>query len=741
MARQRRRVIWSGRYLTEAAFLPGLILASALSCAGPPGVETAPRSGWAPPWPLLRGPYLGQPLPGDTPEIFADGIVALGNHEHHLAISPDGREMLWVIADKYRNRHTLIRVAERDGVWLSPEVAPFSGRDNDFAPSFFPDGSALLFCSNRPLPGTDEPTPDANIWTVERTPDGWGEPRPLPSPVNDGSSEYNPSITSDGLLVFQDHDDGGADLYTTRFAEGAWQPPEKIRGAVNSPSAEITPFVSGDGRLLVFASDRPGGLGSLDLYASRRLPDGGWADPVNLGPSVNTDAADAVPTLSPDNRMLFLTSFAGFASADFRDRSYEELVRMLRSARNGDGTLYWVSGALLDEAVADQPTQATVPMTLDHNRMLVDGEFPDQDGSWQHARLWVDSGNPDLLLSEGLARRLGLDLSRAPADVVDGKLEVPTPAGLRLDGFPLDLESVKTYVLFEPRWLFGTMHNDANLPSTVLRRYQVVFDYPARTLTMAEPGSLQPRGVAVPASVHPRTGIVQMDAVIAGERFSFALDNGASYSFTSARVLERLVRQHPDWPTMRGALGHANIWGWWPREEAWHVTRVPEIRWGEVALSQVGLVGLGEIFGEGFDLGAWYSEKTARPVDGFLGPNAFEAFRVEIDFPHSTVYFERGPTPVTLDMDIVGLTLRPELDGGYSVLGVAEQDGQTAVPGVEPGDRLLRVDDLDTAGATMGTVVDALRGEPGAVRTLVLERDGRRWTVAARVERFLAPAR
>jgi hypothetical protein len=37
----------------------------------------------------------------------------------------------------------------------------------------------------------------------------------------------------------------------------------------------------------------------------------------------------------------------------------------------------------------------------------------------------------------------------------------------------------------------------------------------------------------------------------------------------------------------------------------------------------------------------------------------------------------------------------------------------------------------------MGTVVDALRGQPGDVRTLVVEREGKRRTIAARVERFL----
>lgn len=389
------------------------------------------------------------------------------------------------------------------------------------------------------------------------------------------------------------------------------------------------------------------------------------------------------------------------------------------------------------ELFAATPDSATVDMILDHNRMLVDGEIQRGDGTWRGARLWVDTGNPDLFLSERLARDLGLDLSGAPGRVVNGRLEVPPPVGLQLGGMVLDLRGVKAWVVFEPRWLFSTMHNDANLPATVLRRYQVVFDYPRRKLTIAEPGSISPRGVAAPAAIHPQTGIVQLGAVIAGDTFSFALDNGASYSFTTARVLEHLSHVHPEWPTTTGALGAANIWGWWPQEEVWPVMRVPEIQWGGVALSQVGLVGLGEIFGPGFDLGAWYSEKTARPVDGFLGPNAFKGVRLEIDYPNKVVYFEKGVTPSRPDMDLVGLTLRPEADGGYSVLGVAELGGQSAAPGIQPGDRLVRIDGLDTQGATMGTVVDALRGAPGDVRVLVVEHDGRRRTVEATVHRFL----
>jgi len=375
----------------------------------------------------------------------------------------------------------------------------------------------------------------------------------------------------------------------------------------------------------------------------------------------------------------------------------------------------------------------TVPFILDHNRMLVDVEIQRADGTWRTARLWVDTGNPSFYIDEALARDLGTDLS-----AISSNSNVPPPVGVRIGGMPLDFQGVESRVMLEPPWLFSAMHNDGNLPSTVLKRYQVVFDYPALRLTIAEPGSLQHRGVRAPAAVNPETGIVQIDAVIDGDSLSFALDNGASYCFVDADVLERLSKRHPGLPRITGALGCANMWGWWPPEEqSLTVMRVPEIMWGPVRLAGVGVVGVPAIAPDGPRLGAWYSRKAARPVNGFLGPNAFKAFRVEIDYAGGAVYFEKGAEFDLFDMDLVGLTLRPESDGSYSVLGVSSKNGKPAVEGVEPGDKLLQVGDLKTTGATMGPVVDALRGKPGDIRTLVLERSGKRFTVEANVMRFL----
>jgi C-terminal processing protease CtpA/Prc len=124
-------------------------------------------------------------------------------------------------------------------------------------------------------------------------------------------------------------------------------------------------------------------------------------------------------------------------------------------------------------------------------------------------------------------------------------------------------------------------------------------------------------------------------------------------------------------------------------------------------------------------------------VEGILGPNAFKNFRVQIDYAGGALFLEKVSTADAHDMDIVGLTLRPGEDGSYQVIGVARKGERPAVEGVTAGDTLLQVDELKVMGATMGSVVDALRGKPGDLRTLVLERGGKRMRVQARVDRFL----
>ncbi|MBP7866478.1 MAG: aspartyl protease family protein [Acidobacteria bacterium] len=273
---------------------------------------------------------------------------------------------------------------------------------------------------------------------------------------------------------------------------------------------------------------------------------------------------------------------------------------------------------------------ASIPFVLEHNRMILEGALERPDGSLRTAAVWVDTGNPDLMMSEALARDLGIDLDDAASKAKDGWLEVPAPPALRLGGVPVPLQGVTARVALGSPMMPG-LRAEINLPSTVMRRYRVVFDYPARRLVLAEPGKNEPQGNPVTAKVHPVTGVVQVEVDIEGQKASFALDNGASYTFVSQDWLAEALAAHRDWPHRTGALGCANMWGW-QTEAKWPLARVPAITCGKARLPGVGVAGLPKAVFE------WYSRKTAEPVTGLLGPNAFRGCRVEIDFERQIVH-------------------------------------------------------------------------------------------------------
>lgn len=77
----------------------------------------------------------------------------------------------------------------------------------------------------------------------------------------------------------------------------------------NSPSLDGCPFTSRDGKSFYMASNRPGGLGGIDIWVSTRAStDEPWGPPVNVGAPVNSGADDFCPTLDRDGHHFFFVS-------------------------------------------------------------------------------------------------------------------------------------------------------------------------------------------------------------------------------------------------------------------------------------------------------------------------------------------------------------------------------------------------------------------------------------------------
>lgn len=84
------------------------------------------------------------------------------------------------------------------------------------------------------------------------------------------------------------------------------------------------PALNQNGTKLYFASDRPGGFGSFDLYSVAIISDTSYGNPVNLGPSVNTDKKEQFPFLDRENNLYFASNgHPGFGLLDIFVSKYE----------------------------------------------------------------------------------------------------------------------------------------------------------------------------------------------------------------------------------------------------------------------------------------------------------------------------------------------------------------------------------------------------------------------------------
>ena len=299
-------------------------------------------------------PAMAQASRSD-PELFAAGSISTRENELNAAFTPDGRTVYFTRkgGDGGRFGVILSSRATRGGGWSTPEVVPFSGRYADYDPILSPDGSQLLFISNRPR-NTRENAPrrDFDIWVVERVTAGWSAPRNLAAPINSDGDELYPSVAADGSLYFSSCDRadsrGRCDLYRSRWSNGQYLAPENLGDSLNTRASETDAYVAPDQSYLVFAAyGRPDAIGDGDLYVSF-FRNGAWSSPRSLGPGVNSVAREYCPIVSPDGKYLYFTSQRGFTDAPpARGLTAREVSDSLRSLRNGFGNIYRVPLSLL----------------------------------------------------------------------------------------------------------------------------------------------------------------------------------------------------------------------------------------------------------------------------------------------------------------------------------------------------------------------------------------------------------
>ena len=130
-------------------------------------------------------------------------------------------------------------------------------------------------------------------------------------PYNDERfNSTDPALHADGRRMIFASDRpggyGGYDLYYTEYGADGWSAPVNLGPDVNSGSDELACFWGPDG-LIAFASNRPGGLGGLDLYTvDASSPT--WGAPRHLGLPFNTESDDTYFAYDRETRRGVLAS-------------------------------------------------------------------------------------------------------------------------------------------------------------------------------------------------------------------------------------------------------------------------------------------------------------------------------------------------------------------------------------------------------------------------------------------------
>jgi len=279
--------------------LPAILLALALAApasaamAGLPTIRPAPR-----------GPYLGQPAPGDTPRVFAPGIVSLpGTGDYACTWSADGNELYFTrsVEDSSGMRQAIMTCRATRAGWTVPAPVDFSAGCNAHEPHLTADGRHIYWGWFRPTPAGEPPAPFAyGIYAADRGPRGWSAARYV------GQGMFVSSTRAGELYVTEHVLEGGVitgHLVRATLRDGRFAARERLGSALDSLRARYRnlahPGIAPNGSYLVFDVE-----GGCHLFVTFRQPDGAWSTPVDLTEH-GFARGDGIASVSPDGRYLF----------------------------------------------------------------------------------------------------------------------------------------------------------------------------------------------------------------------------------------------------------------------------------------------------------------------------------------------------------------------------------------------------------------------------------------------------
>ena len=238
-----------------------------------------------------------------SPSYYENGIVFVSTldpkqRKKNGKLKEENEELdLWI----NDNFMTLYFAAKNEDAELE-NVEVFSGnlstKYHEGPVTFDKSGERIFFSRNQYLKGkkrTDKKgIMKMNIYSATKSGKDWEHIKELPWNTEE-YEEVHPTLTADGnRLYFSSNRPGGIggmDLYFSDFQGGEWGEPVNLGSKINTAGNEIFPFIHED-ETLYYASDGWGGFGGLDIFSTEKNDGSEWLEPTNIGTPFNSSKDD-----------------------------------------------------------------------------------------------------------------------------------------------------------------------------------------------------------------------------------------------------------------------------------------------------------------------------------------------------------------------------------------------------------------------------------------------------------------
>ncbi len=139
----------------------------------------------------------------------------------------------------------------------------------------------------------------------------WMKAKGIGNMINTAEDEQCVYVTPDGknMIISIDNEIVFGDLFISSTLDNKqFSKPVPFNRPVNSEGLELEGCISEDANMMIISSKRDEGLGETDLYMVKKLPNGNWGLPINLGPNINTPYKEAFPRFDEKNNILYFSS-------------------------------------------------------------------------------------------------------------------------------------------------------------------------------------------------------------------------------------------------------------------------------------------------------------------------------------------------------------------------------------------------------------------------------------------------